>query len=67
MGWSTEDEIDFLDNIGTFLEMPGNPLKLLRGYLRGVETRTDWGTMDKDKIIAHAKARIQELKRGWPK
>lgn len=57
-------ELDFLDNIGTFREMPGNPLKLLRGYLRGVETRMDWGTMDKEKIIAHAKERIRELRRA---
>ena len=57
-------ELDFLDNIGTFREMPGNPLKLLKGYLRGVATRMNWGTMNKEKIIAHARARIRKLEKG---
>ena len=62
--WNTDMEIDFLDNEGTFREMPGNPLKLLRGYLKGIATRTDWGTMNKEKIIAHARARIRKLEKG---
>ena len=57
-------ELDFLDNIGTFREMPGNPLKLLKGYLKGIDTRTNWGTMNKEKIIAHARARIRKLEKG---
>jgi hypothetical protein len=61
--WTTDMEIDFLDNIGTFREMPGNPLKLLKGYLRGIATRVNWGTMNKEKIVAHARARIRELER----
>lgn len=59
--WTTTTEIDFLNNIGTFGDTPGDPLRLLKGYLKGAETRTKWGTIDKEKVIAHAKARIREL------
>lgn len=62
--WTTATEIDFLDNIGTFCETPGDPLNLLRGYLKGAETRTEWGTIDSGAVIAHAKARIRELEAG---
>lgn len=64
---STRSEIKFLDNIGTHGEVPGDPLKLLKGYLKGAEARTNWGGIDKEKVIAHAKARIRELERGGAK
>ena len=61
ISWSTNDELDFLDNIGTFALIPGNPLKLLRGYLKGAAQRANWGSMDEDIVIAHATKRIKEL------
>jgi len=58
IGWSTNDEIEFLNGIGTFGITKKDPLKLLKGYLYGIEERTDWGRIEKDIVIAHAEKLI---------
>lgn len=52
---TTDQELKFLDRIGTFAENPKPKEQLLRGYLKAAELRTDWGLTDKWVAIQHAK------------
>lgn len=49
--WTTEDEVRFIQNIGTFRSESrrGNHtrLELLEGYLNGLAQRVNWGKIDK--------------------
>jgi hypothetical protein len=62
--WSTEAELHFLDDLGAHTGVTRDPAPLLRGYLAGAEKRTDWGNMDRDAVIAHAKKRLERIVGG---
>ena len=53
---TTESECKYLDKIGKTSETTRNyyPRILLERYLSAAEYRTDWGTMDKAMVLAHA-------------
>jgi hypothetical protein len=68
-GWTTEKEIMFLSadrpfTLGRSHESTKSiPRKeMLSRYLEGANKRTDWGDMDKFKIIAHVEKLLEELK-----
>jgi len=67
--WSTEKEIHFLSEnpqftLGTsHASTKHTPRReLLEGYLEGAKKRTDWGDMDKFKIIAHVEKQLEEMR-----
>jgi hypothetical protein len=45
-GWTTKDEIFFLENIGKFSDLSRlyDKNEILRNYLAAAEKRTDWDT-----------------------
>lgn len=67
--WQTADEINYLNNIGTFRadykpEQPPTAAKkrrLLAGALRGYSKRSEWGRIDSEKVIAHAQKLLAGL------
>ena len=64
--WKTRDEITYLRNIGNH-SIRGrlnavSRLKLLAGYIRGADLRTDWNGMDKEEIMEMALALYLTLK-----
>ena len=50
--WSTMNEIQFLDGLGTYSSCKASRMELLRGYLSAAFKRENWGRIDKDVIIA---------------
>lgn len=57
---TTQDEFDFLENIGTYREngVPETKKNLLKGYLVGASKRVNWGEIDKDVVINFAKEKL---------
>lgn len=53
---STENELDFLDRIGRHCEYRSEVRRMnaLEGYIAAAKKRTDWGSVDKDRVIAYA-------------
>lgn len=52
--WTTEDEIDFLKHIGSWIngtDYPGNHKPKLRAYYEINKERVNWGNIDKGKVI----------------
>ncbi len=58
--WCTFDEIDFVENIGSFyfgpigkIEEPPEErhMRLLKNYRSAMRLRKDWGLIDKDEIV----------------
>lgn len=71
--WTTEDEIDFLDNIGTFcvagdgrrIAVPlGRRVALLWGYRAACDQRAVWGEIDAQRVSEHADDLIVALQRA---
>ena len=62
-GWTTANEVAFIDYLGTGRHMKSNPRpnrdiprdEVLRRYLKSCETRDDWGDLDKKEIVRHVK------------
>ena len=58
--WCTFDEIDFIENIGSFYNGPIREIdesaeerhvRLLKKYKAAIELRKDWDSIDKDEIV----------------
>lgn len=62
----TAEELKFIAGIGTFAEeMPAIDSKLLlKRYIAALHKRTDWAGINKDKVIAHAINRLNNLNYG---
>lgn len=52
---TTEQELRFLDGMGTFAENPKPKRELLEGYLKAAAKRVNWGLTDKWVAIQYAK------------
>ena len=53
--WTTEDEIKFIEGLGTWIWGIATPThKLLRNYITANEKRTDWGEVDSYKVLIRA-------------
>tara|TARA_R110000772_G_scaffold4573_4_gene16361 strand:- start:3933 stop:4208 length:276 start_codon:yes stop_codon:yes gene_type:complete len=57
---TTEREFDFIDKLGTYNEHSAKVSKvdILRGYLKGMEKRVNWGSISKKKAVKYATARL---------
>lgn len=59
-GWDTEDEKEFIDEMG---HREGNDMPrivLLARYLECCSKRSDWGKMDKDEVLNYIKESIEK-------
>jgi hypothetical protein len=77
VGWKTQDEIEFIDGLGTFrdsgmttsakeailLATPGRRKKLLEGYIQSLASRQVWGTIDKYVVLGYATEKLKEATR----
>jgi hypothetical protein len=58
--WATEDEIAFVDRLAS----TSVGVTKLRGYLRGLSSRTNFGSIDANKVIEHARAQLSAAERA---
>lgn len=71
--WYTYNELNFLDWLGTGIfrdkktyQVPAARLAMLKGYLKGMSLRTDWGKLDPEAIGAHVRKLIQSIEQSNP-
>lgn len=60
IAWSTDSEIEYINQIGTFRPDNKNRITFLRGYIAAIPNRVKWAGMDKMRIVKHAKTLLQE-------
>ena len=65
MSWSTNNELEFLKNLGMGVFATestkvknASRLELLKKYLHAAKIRKNWGTMDKGEIIQFVRGEI---------
>ena len=54
--WGTLCELDFIDSLGA----KGDRLFLLKKYAKAASLRTEWGKMNRGKIINHVNEAIKQ-------
>jgi len=66
--WTTRNEIDFINSLGTRAYSHTNlnvigksQLQLLRSYLRTLKIRAVWAGMDRERIMDYVEDKIQKL------
>jgi hypothetical protein len=67
--WTTMAECEFLEKVGGFSapESRGGDsyhvhrVKCLEGYLKGLDKRTDWGKIDKEKVRRKAEVELNKM------
>ena len=59
--WSTQSELNFIKKIDKFINNGTSRKRLLQGYLKGVEQRVNWGTIDKNVVISYAQKELNKL------
>lgn len=72
-GWSSRDEIDYITHIGEHKEPKysslsptqklGRKVSMLRGYIAGLGKRVNWGTIDKERIVAFASGELARMEK----
>ena len=64
MIWNTYDELEFIDNIGTYAEtLEGcNNISLLKKYINAISGRSNWGKIDVEKVKQYANDTYKRLK-----
>lgn len=61
-GWTTDDEIDYINNIGSYTGAKSK-IPLLRGYIDSAKNRVDWHGVDSDAAIRQATGLLNALGR----
>lgn len=66
VSWSTDHEIAFIGDLGVHGSGPHHVVshgksraELLAGYLEGAKRRTDWGKIDRERVIAKAERMLK--------
>lgn len=61
MVWTTENELYFISKLGTHFDpkvkrttMRPTRKTLLSGYIKSLDSRSNWAGMDRNRIVAHA-------------
>jgi len=57
--WSTDSEIEFIDRLSARDNAPA----LLRGYLAGIDKRTNFTDIERADVVTHAQMRLTETER----
>lgn len=72
VAWSTQDEINHINHM---IDKTGSEaLKLITGYITGIEQRTEWGALDKEKnkglrqccTRSAQNSGVSKIYRAWP-
>ncbi len=58
IGWSINNELDFISRLGTLSKSTASRRRLLNNYLISCENRHNWGFMDRKKVVAYAKQQL---------
>lgn len=62
--WGTTQELEYLENIGTFGNVSLTEKQMLQNYLNPIYPKVDWGMIDKGKVLEFAKKRLANLREG---
>jgi len=61
-GWTTENEISYLQNIGGWFAVITHSRKeILQGYIDSALRRDDWGEVDRDTVRSYALEMLRDL------
>ena len=60
VAWSTESEIEYINQIGTFRPDKKDRITFLKGYIAALPNRVKWAGMDKMRIMKHSNTLLQE-------
>ena len=60
--WSTENEIEFIERLGTHSRSGASRRQLLEGYLRATCYEKDWGNVNRRTCVRLAKTMLGKLK-----
>lgn len=60
IAWSTESEIEYINQIGTFRPDNKDRITFLKGYIAAIPNRVRWAGMDKMRIMKHSNTLLQE-------
>ena len=60
VAWSTESEIEYINQIGTFRPDNKDRITFLKGYTAAIPNRVEWAGMDKMRIMKHSNTLLQE-------
>ena len=65
MPWSTEDELEYLNEIGESGRNPnaGTKKAFLQGYLNSCQRRLIWNSIDKSAVVLHTQRLLRALAR----
>jgi hypothetical protein len=56
--YNTADELDFISKLGSYKAGTPSRLVLLHRYIKAWPRRVEWGRIDKDAAIVHARAEL---------
>lgn len=64
--WNTSDEILYLDQIGQCAAMTHkiSPAIMLSYYVAAAKQRSDWGQIDRGKVVRYARRLLKDCARG---
>ena len=60
IAWSTESEVEYINQIGTFRPDNKDRITFLKGYIAAIPNRVKWAGMDKMRIMKHSNTLLQE-------
>ena len=60
VAWSTESEIEYINQIGTFRPDDCDRITFLRGYIAAIPNRVRWAGINRLIVTKHAKTLLQE-------
>ena len=60
IAWSTESEIEYINQIGTFRPDNKDRITFLKGYIAAIPNRVKWAGMDKMRIMKYSNTLLQE-------
>ena len=56
--YNTADELDFISKLGSYNAGTPSRVVLLHRYIKAFPRRVDWGSIEKEKVLAHARAKL---------
>lgn len=64
--WTTKDEIDFINKIGTQFSQEHGPSKytkkqLIKKYINNIKKRVVWGNIDRNEVFVYATGMLNSL------
>ena len=60
IAWSTDSEIEYINQIGTFRPDNKDRITFLKGYIAAIPNRVKWAGMDKMRIMKYSNTLLQE-------